>query len=68
MSVDPVCLFHGKRRSEHHCLYCCLCFETLTPDECYVDAAGVKWDVCVECAAHEALAVPAVGSEGDDGE
>lgn len=56
MTLDPVCLFHGKRHSEHHCLYCCLCFKTLTPEECSVDEDGVKWDVCVECAEYEKAA------------
>lgn len=35
--IDPYCLHHGKRRSEHEggrCLYCCICFKTLTPEEC----------------------------------
>jgi len=31
--LDPVCAFHGKRASEHFCLYCCLCFETLAPEQ-----------------------------------
>lgn len=53
MTIDPVCAFHGKRRSEHVCLYCCLCFRTLTPDECNVLADGSKEDVCLECAAFE---------------
>lgn len=52
-SVDPVCLFHGLRRSEHRCLYCQLCFKTLTPDECWEDPAGQKWDVCVPCRTAE---------------
>jgi hypothetical protein len=47
--IDPVCVFHGKRRSEHHCLYCCLCFAELKPSECWSDADGVKWDVCKPC-------------------
>ena len=47
--IDPVCVFHGKRWSEHVCLYCCLCFETLTPEECFVNGDGVKWDMCREC-------------------
>jgi hypothetical protein len=54
--VDPVCLIHGKRRSEHNCLYCCLCFRTLTPDECWEDENDIKWDVCIECAKLEELA------------
>jgi hypothetical protein len=47
--IDPVCLFHGKRRSEHEggrCLFCGICFDTLTPEECWEDAEGQKWDVC----------------------
>jgi hypothetical protein len=48
-AIDPVCLFHGKRRSEHHCLYCAICFVTLTPEECWRDADGVGWDLCRRC-------------------
>lgn len=53
-AIDPVCAFHGKRRSEHICLYCCLCFETLTPDECWADEDGQKWDLCIPCGRKEA--------------
>lgn len=60
--LDPVCIFHGKRWSEHHCLYCCLCFKTLTLEECHVRSDGKREDVCEECAEHEALA--AAVSEG----
>lgn len=52
-SIDPVCLFHGLRRSEHECLYCCLCFKTLTPAECSTNADGDKQDVCIPCAKLE---------------
>jgi ribosome-binding protein aMBF1 (putative translation factor) len=51
-SLDPVCTFHGLRASEHEfgrCLYCCLCFVTLTPDTCAVDIDGSKVDVCRPC-------------------
>lgn len=51
--IDPVCLFHGKRRSEHECLYCCLCFKTLTRDECSYLPDGTQQDVCVPCAEQE---------------
>jgi hypothetical protein len=54
--IDPVCAFHGKRWSEHEggrCLYCCICFDPLTPEECHVDEAGDRWDVCVPCAEAE---------------
>jgi hypothetical protein len=27
-------------------LICCICFETLTPQQCFVDADGQKWDLC----------------------
>ena len=51
--IDPVCILHGKKASEHEfgfCLYCCLCWKTLTPDTCHVKADGVKEDVCKPCA------------------
>ena len=51
--IDPVCLIHGKRKFEHLCLYCCLCFKTLTPEQCHVRPDGVPEDVCNECAANE---------------
>lgn len=51
--IDPVCLLHGLKKSEHLCLYCCLCFRDLTPDECHVLSDGTKEDVCNECAAEE---------------
>lgn len=35
---------------------CCLCFETVRiPDECYVDAAGVRWDTCIRCGDDDLL-------------
>lgn len=52
--IDPVCLVHHKRLSEHECLYCCLCFKPLTPDECNELPDGTREDVCKECAALEA--------------
>jgi len=52
-TIDPTCLFHGKRRSEHQCIVCCICFETLTLDECNVRPDGEKEDVCVRCAEQE---------------
>ena len=54
--IDPVCLIHGKKWSEHElgfCLYCCLCFKPLTPDECHVMENGKKEDVCKPCAEKE---------------
>lgn len=51
--IDPVCLFHGKRRSEHDCLYCCLCFKDLTIEECHIREDGLREDVCNECAEYE---------------
>ena len=49
INIDPVCLIHGKKMSQHQCLYCCLCFRTLTPEECNIREDGVKKDVCVLC-------------------
>lgn len=63
--IDPVCAIHGKRQSEHdggRCLYCCICFRPLTPEECAVDAEGSKWDVCDGTCAVEAGIVPLTGT------
>jgi len=51
--IDPVCLIHGKKMSEHVCLYCCLCFKSLTLEECHVREDGKREDVCNECAKRE---------------
>lgn len=53
--LDPVCLVHGKKMSEHDCLYCCLCFDSLTLEECNINADGYKEDVCKKCAELERL-------------
>lgn len=53
--IDPVCLMHGKKLSEHHCLYCCLCFKDLIPDECYEDPQDQKWDICQDCGWQEEI-------------
>lgn len=69
-SIDPVCAIHGKRWSEHdggRCLYCCICFRPLTPEECAVDAEGSKWDVCDGTCAVEAGIVPLTGLETPHG-
>lgn len=55
VKIDPVCLVHGKRMSKHLCLYCCLCFKPLTPEECNVREDGVKEDVCKLCAKKEKM-------------
>jgi hypothetical protein len=47
--IDPTCLLHGLKRSEHDCLYCTLCFKDLTPETCFVDSDGVRWDICPQC-------------------
>lgn len=51
--IDPVCLVHGLRRSEHVCLYCQLCYKSLTVEECSYLPDGTQHDVCVPCATHE---------------
>ena len=54
--LDPVCFLHGKKMSEHEhgiCLYCCLCFKTLTLEECNPLPDGKFEDVCVPCAKME---------------
>jgi hypothetical protein len=55
--IDPVCTIHGKHWSEHdgrRCLYCCICFKPLEPEDCVEDIAGEKWDVCQGQCAIEA--------------
>lgn len=55
--IDPVCVIHGRRWSEHdggRCLYCCICFRPLEADECATDSSGQKWDVCRGDCAREA--------------
>ncbi len=55
-ALDPVCIIHGKKRSEHVCLYCCLCFKILTPEECHELPDRTREDVCVACADLERMA------------
>ena len=57
--IDPVCLIHGKKWSEHElgfCLYCCLCFKPLTLKECNLLPNGKREDVCKSCAKRESNA------------
>jgi hypothetical protein len=57
-NIDPVCLLHGKRWSEHEhgrCLFCCLCFSELTLETCNLLPDGKREDVCHECLVEEAL-------------
>ncbi|MCR4340280.1 MAG: hypothetical protein NUW01_10395 [Gemmatimonadaceae bacterium] len=59
MIGNPVCAFHGMTAEEHEhgrCLYCCLCFETLTPDECWADESGDRWDMCRDCGERDSRA------------
>jgi hypothetical protein len=53
--IDPVCIFHGRRYSEHKCLVCCLCFCDLTPAKCNKLPNGILEDVCQECAIKETI-------------
>lgn len=55
--IDPVCLVHGKKVSKHVCLYCCLCFKSLRPEECNVREDGMREDVCVPCAQLERMMI-----------
>jgi hypothetical protein len=62
VSIDPVCLHHGLRWSQHEdgrCLFCCLCFRTLTIEECHLLPDGTREDVCNECAEYERLQLEA---------
>lgn len=51
--IDPVCIIHGKKMSEHNCLYCCLCFKSITPSECWTNEKGQKENICIACAKAE---------------
>jgi hypothetical protein len=52
-SHDPVCVFHGKKRSEHNCVVCCLCYRDLGLADCHVLLDGLKENVCHACADDE---------------
>lgn len=60
--IDPTCLIHGLKKSEHECLYCCLCFKSLTIAEYHIREDGMREDVCEDCATQEAAAVPSTGA------
>jgi hypothetical protein len=67
--IDPTCAFHGKRWSEHEggrCLYCCLCFKTLTYEECHELPDGTREDVCDECAAKESAFSPHLTNQEEE--
>jgi hypothetical protein len=54
--IDPTCAFHGIKWSEHEygkCLYCCICFTTLTFETCATDKSGDKTDICQPCYDEE---------------
>lgn len=53
MMSDWTCLIHGLKMSEHVCLYCCLCFKSLTAEECHMLPNGKREDVCNDCAKEE---------------
>lgn len=62
LEIDPVCLIHGKRRSENpphwagRCMFCCLCFKELkSTDECMSLPDGSYEDVCKECGTNEKI-------------
>ena len=54
-TIDPVCLLHGKKKSKHRCVVCCICYKDLPTDEdCWQDVEGQRWDMCHKCAVEEA--------------
>lgn len=57
-NIDAVCLIHGKKHSEHDCLFCGLCFKPLTVEECAYLPNGKREDVCIECAMAEHERLP----------
>lgn len=65
-TIDPTCIFHGKRASEHICLVCCFCYRELAPGECHELPDGSREDVCNKCAELEVRAGAASKGDGDD--
>ena len=62
IDIDPVCLLHGKRRSENpphwagRCLFCCICFKELkSTSDCMSTLDGGYEDVCLECGHEEQI-------------
>jgi hypothetical protein len=51
--MSAICTMHGRKLSEHLCLFCCLCFKDLTVEQCHTLPDGTKEDVCNECAEKE---------------
>lgn len=54
--INPTCLIHGMKWSEHtsgRCLYCCRCFKPMEVEDCAINSDGEKEDVCRPCAKHE---------------
>lgn len=39
-------------------LICCICFEHMEPEDCYVDTAGKRWDFHPGLCAVQALGLP----------
>lgn len=52
-TIDPVCLIHGMKMSEHQCIYCCLCFKSMKLEECFITEHNRRTDVCKRCAEQE---------------
>jgi hypothetical protein len=51
--VSFICLVHGQEIGKHVCLFCCLCYKDLKPEDCNINDEGQKEDVCKDCAALE---------------
>ena len=60
LNIDPVRICCGRKESEHsHGLcptgtfMCQLCFGSFLPHQAWEDEDGQKWDICLNCKAHE---------------
>ena len=56
MKFDPFCAHHGIRWSEHEsgrCLFCAICADPLTPQECSFLPDGSRENICIPCAMKE---------------
>lgn len=61
-TLPPVRLCCGQRHYGVICpsgnVMCCLCFGSFSQDQLWVDAEGIRWDVCRECGPRSVVVAP----------
>jgi hypothetical protein len=53
--ITAFCLPHNLPSGQHECLFCCLCFDKLTIEQCSKDKYGNLQDVCLACQEEERI-------------